>query len=87
MALPPAIDGGSDVGGSSDLTCTDSGSGSITTTPGNARIAALRHPPARSNHMATYRTETGSEVETEEDGDFTVTFSMTLPDDDEDEDG
>jgi hypothetical protein len=25
--------------------------------------------------------ETGSEIEVEEDGDFTVTFSMTLPQD------
>lgn len=29
--------------------------------------------------MATYETEGGSTVETEEDGDFTVTFSMALP--------
>lgn len=29
--------------------------------------------------MAKYQTETGSEVETEDDGDYTVTFSMSLP--------
>lgn len=29
--------------------------------------------------MAKYQTETGSEVETEDDGDYTITFSMSLP--------
>lgn len=37
--------------------------------------------------MAKYETESGSTVETEDDGDYTVTFSMSLPqqpaDDDE----
>lgn len=29
--------------------------------------------------MAKYETESGSTVETEDDGDYTVTWSMTLP--------
>jgi hypothetical protein len=29
--------------------------------------------------VAKYETESGSTVETEDDGDYTVTFSMTLP--------
>ena len=29
--------------------------------------------------MAYTNPETGSEIETEEDGDYTITFSMTLP--------
>lgn len=29
--------------------------------------------------MAKYETESGSQVETEDDGDYTVTFSMNLP--------
>ena len=36
--------------------------------------------------MSSYQTESGSEVEIEDDGDYTVTFSMSLPqksDDDE----
>lgn len=32
--------------------------------------------------MAETNPETGSEIEMEDDGDFTVTFSMSLPDDD-----
>lgn len=35
--------------------------------------------------MAKYQTETGSEVETEDDGDYTVTFSMSLPQESDDE--
>lgn len=36
--------------------------------------------------MAETNPETGSELEVEDDGDFTVTFSMTLPADDSTED-
>ena len=32
--------------------------------------------------MAETNPETGSEIEMEDDGDYTVTFSMTLPADD-----
>jgi hypothetical protein len=32
--------------------------------------------------MAETNPETGSEIEMEDDGDFTVTFSMALPDND-----
>lgn len=36
--------------------------------------------------MAEMNPETGSEIEMEDDGDFTVTFSMALPADDTTED-
>lgn len=36
--------------------------------------------------MGLINPETGSEVEVEEDGDYTVTFSMTLPPENDDTD-
>lgn len=35
--------------------------------------------------MAKYETESGSTVETEDDGDYTVTWSMSLPQKSDDE--